>query len=69
MELQNPTKTGKLLYENQNTDWVEQITSSSSDYQKRIVELIDLHLGSLAKNENEMKQHEGLNTFNIDQYI
>jgi hypothetical protein len=39
---QNPTKAGKLLYENENTDWVEQIASSSSNYQKRIIELIDL---------------------------
>ena len=30
----NPVKTGKLLHENENTDWVEQIASSSSEYQK-----------------------------------
>jgi hypothetical protein len=40
---QNPVKAGKLLYENDNTDWVGQMAASSTDYQKRIVELIDLH--------------------------
>ncbi|MCG6191345.1 hypothetical protein [Maribellus maritimus] len=65
---QNPTKAGKLLHENENTDWVEQIASSSSDYQKRIVELIDLHLGSLLKNEINQEPSNNLEGFNIGEY-
>ncbi len=66
---QNPTKAGKLLHENENTDWVEQIASSSSDYQKRIVELIDLHLGSLTKSENYQMPANDLERFDIAEYI
>ena len=65
---QNPTKAGKLLYENENTYWVEQITSSSSDYQKRIVELIDLHLGSLMKNEVNQRLNDDLERFNVREF-
>ena len=65
---QNPAKAGKLLYENENTDWVEQITSSSSDYQNRIVKLIDLHLGRLVQNENNQMLDNELNKFDIGQY-
>ncbi|MCG6191368.1 hypothetical protein [Maribellus maritimus] len=65
---QNPAKSGKLLYENESTDWVEQITSSSSDYQKRIVELIDLHLGKLDTSENKQMLDDGLAGFNIRDY-
>lgn len=66
---QNPTKAGKLLYENENTDWVEQIASSSSDYQKRIGELIDLHLGKLGKTNSNMKPDDGLKEFDISDFI
>ncbi len=66
---QNPTKAGKLLYENENTDWVEQISSSSSAYQKRIVELIDLHLGSLKKNEINQGTSDDLEKFDIGDYV
>ena len=69
VETQNPTRTGKLLYENENTDWVEQIASSSSEYQKRIMELIDLHLGSLTKNEISQVPDDGLEGFDIKKYI
>lgn len=48
---QNMVKAGKLLHKNDNTDGVWQIASSSRDYQKRIVDLIDLHLGKLGQNE------------------
>ena len=68
MKSQNPTKTGKLLHENENTDWVEQIASSSSDYQKRIVELIDLHLRSLKNNEFDRALYDDLEGFNISEY-
>lgn len=66
---QNPMKTGKLLHENENTDWVEQIASSASDYQKRIVELIDLHLGSLVENETTQVPDDGLEGFDIGEYL
>lgn len=66
---QNPTKTGKLLYENDNTDWVEQMTSSSPDYQKRIVELIDLHLESLVQNESNQVPSNNLEGFDIGKYV
>ncbi len=65
---QNPTKAGKVLHENESTDWVEQIASSSSDYQKRIVELIDLHLGSLVQNEKNQVPDDGLEGFDIGEY-
>ena len=66
---QNPTKAGKLLHENENTGWVEQISSSSSAYQKRIVELIDLHLGSLAQNEVNLGADDDLEGFDIGEYV
>ena len=66
---QNPTKVGKLLHENENTDWVEQIASSSSDYQKRIMELIDLHLESLVENETTQVPDDGLEGFDIGDYL
>jgi hypothetical protein len=66
---QNPTKAGKLLHENENTDWVEQIASTSSDYQKRIVELIDLHLGSIGQNEVKQMSADGLEGFDIGEYV
>ena len=66
---QKPTKAGKLLHENENTDWVEQIASSSSDYQKRIVELIDLHLRSLLQNETNQTPSDNLEKFDIGEYI
>jgi hypothetical protein len=66
---QNPVKAGKLLYENDNTDWVEQMAYTSPDYQKRIVELIDLHLGSLEQNKSEVILGDGLDGFDIEEYI
>ena len=64
-----PAKVGKLLHENENTDWVEQIASSSSDYRKRIVELIDLHMCSLVKNEINQGSCDGLSGFDIREYL
>jgi hypothetical protein len=66
---QNPTKAGKLLYENDNTDWVGQMASSSPDYQKRIVELIDLHLGKLGQDESEYVPNNDLEGFDIGEYV
>lgn len=65
---QNPVKAGKLLYENDNTDWIEQMASSSPDHQKRIVELIDLHLGTLGQNENATMEDDGVSEFDIGEY-
>ena len=66
---QNPAKTGKLLHENDNTRWVEQMAFSSPAYQKRIVELIDLHLGRLGQNGVKQVSNDGLNGFDIEEYI
>jgi hypothetical protein len=66
---QNPAKAGKLLHENDNTDWVGQMASTSPDYQKRIVELIDLHLGKLGQNENTVTQNDELSGFDIGLYV
>lgn len=66
---QNPVKAGRLLYENENTEWVAQIASSSSDYQKRIVELIDLHLVKLRQNEINQLSDDEFGGFDIGEYI
>lgn len=66
---QNSAKTGKLLYENDHTDWVEQMASTSPDYQKRIVELIDLHLGTLGQNEINQESNDDLEGFDIGEYV
>jgi hypothetical protein len=65
---QNPDKAGKLLHENDNTLWVEQMAFSSPAYQKRIVELIDLHLGKLGQNTNGARSDDRVNEFDIEQY-
>lgn len=65
---QNPAKAGKLLYENDNTDWVGQMASTSPAYQKRIVELIDLHLGRLEQNEIKQIPSNDLDGFDIGYY-
>jgi hypothetical protein len=65
---QNPIKAGKLLYENDNTDWVGQMASTSPNYQKRIVELIDLHLGKLGQNEIIQMSSNDLEGFDIREF-
>lgn len=65
---QNPGKAGKLLHENDNAHWVEQMAFSSPAYQKRIVELIDLHLGKLGQNEIKQVQKNDLEGFDIGEY-
>ena len=68
--LKNSTpETGKLLYENENTDWVEQLASSSENSAKRITSLIDLHLGRLDKSNSDVKLDEGLKGFDIGEYL
>lgn len=67
---QNPDKAGKLLHENDNTHWVEQMAFSSPAYQKRIVELIDLHLGKLGQNGNDTRSdNNGLDGFDIEEFV
>jgi len=66
---QNPAKSGKLLHENDNSGWVKQMAFSSPAYQKRIVELIDLHLGKLGQNEVKKMPNDGLDGFDIGEYI
>ena len=68
-KLKNPAKAGKLLHENDNTQWVEQMAFSSPAYQKRIVELIDLHLGKLGQNEVKQVTNDGLDGFDIGKYV
>lgn len=65
---QNPGRAGKLLQENDNAQWVEQMAFSSPAYQKRIVELIDLHLGKLGQNANGARSDDRVNEFDIEQY-
>lgn len=64
----NPN-TGKLLYENENTDWVEQLSSSSDNNASRITDLIDLHLERLVPANSNMKSDEGVRGFDIGEYV
>lgn len=66
---ERPSQTGKLLYENENTDWVEQLASTSENFQKRISGLIDLHLGSLGQNEGTHVASNDLEEFDISKYV
>jgi hypothetical protein len=66
---QNAAKIGKLLHENDNTQWVEQMAFSSPAYQKRIVELIDLHLGKLGQNEVKQVSSGDLEEFDIGAFV
>lgn len=66
---QNPARAGKLLHENDNTHWVEQMAFSSPAYQKRIVQLIDLHLGKLGQNEIKQAPSSDLEGFDLEQYL
>nr|WP_319511329.1 hypothetical protein [uncultured Draconibacterium sp.] len=67
-QLEKPSQTGKLLYENENTDWVEQLASTSENYQRRISGLIDLHLGSLDPNQTPVSD-DGIRGFDIEEFI
>ena len=63
-------ETGKLLYENENTDWVEQLATSSGKNANRIAALIDLHLVRLAKPEKLIQPNDnGLRGFDIGEYV
>ncbi len=61
---------GKLLYENENTEWVEQLASSTETSAKRIASLIDLHLGRLNQPEKLIQpNNDGLKGFDIGKYV
>lgn len=62
-------ETGKLLYENENTDWVEQLSSSSNKNTNRISALIDLHLGRLVQPIPDIKSDDGFRGFDIGEYV
>ena len=68
-KLKPPPKTGKLLYENENTDWVEQLASSTETSAKRIASLIDLHLGRLNQSKMVTNNNDGLRGFDIGEYV
>ena len=62
-------QTGKLLYENENTDWVEQLASSSENSAKRIASLIDLHLEKLVQSSSDVELDDSLMGFDIEHFI
>lgn len=62
------TNAIKLLYENENTDWVEQLSSISDKNANRITALIDLHLGRLQQSDSIVKSDEGFKRFDIADY-
>jgi hypothetical protein len=66
---QSAPETGKLLYENENTDWVEQLSSSSVNSANRISSLIDLHLERLVQPNSNVKTDDGLREFDIGEYV
>lgn len=67
---QTAPETGKLLYENENTDWVEQLATSSGKNANRIASLIDLHLGRLNPPEKLIQpNNDGLTGFDIGEYV
>lgn len=64
----NP-QTGKLLYENENTDWVEQLATFSENSTMRIAALIDLHLGRLDQANSNVKPDDAVRDFDIGEYV
>lgn len=62
-------ETGELLYENENTNWVEQLSLSSKKNTNRISALIDLHLGRLGQSKSNTKPDDGFNGFDIGEYV
>ncbi len=68
-QIKNIPGTGKLLYENENTDWVGQLASSSENNAKRIASLIDLHLGRFVQSEAITQFDDGLKEFDIGEFV
>lgn len=65
---QTAPETGKLLYENENTDWVEQLSLTSNKNANRITALIDLHLERLGQNDVPISV-DGFGGFDIGKYV
>ena len=65
----NEQESGKVWYENENTDWVEQLSTSTKNSAKRIAGLIDLHLGKLAQPNSNVELDDGLKGFDIGEYV
>lgn len=65
---EKPSQTGKLLYENENSDWVDQLATTCESYQKRISGLIDLHLRSFDENAIPATD-DASDGFDIGEYI
>jgi hypothetical protein len=68
-QLETTPETGKLLYENENTDWVEQLSLTSEKNANRISDLIDLHLGRLVQSNSDAKPDDSFMGFDIADYI
>ena len=66
-KIAKPEQTGKLLYENKNTDWVEQVAATSQNYQKRISGLIDFHIKNL-RSKNTVAVEDRVEGFDIRDY-
>lgn len=62
-------QTGKLLYENENTEWVEQLSLTSNKNASRIAALIDLHLEKLEQPVSDVKHDNELGGFDIGEYV
>jgi hypothetical protein len=60
--------TGKLLYENENTEWVEQLSLTSNKNASRITALIDLHLEKLEQPVSDVNDDE-FRGFDIGKYV
>lgn len=69
-ETEPSRQTGKLLYENENTDWLEQLASASENNSKRIASLINLHLERLESTETKTETSYGksVEMFDIVKY-
>lgn len=62
-------QTGKLLYENENTEWVEQLSLTSHKNASRITALIDLHLEKLEQPISEVNNNDEFRGFDIGEYV
>lgn len=63
-------QTGKLLYENENTEWVEQLSLTSNKNSSRISALIDLHLNNLGQPVSDVNNDDDdFREFDIGEYV
>ncbi|SHE50837.1 hypothetical protein SAMN05444274_101549 [Mariniphaga anaerophila] len=66
---QKPMQSGKLFYENQDADWVEQLAASSDENGHRVSSLIDLHLAKLEQQNSDIKIDDSLESFDIGAFV